>query len=293
MRVLVLGGTGTIGAPVVRELLRARHEVVALARSDRAATQLARLGALTISGDIATPERWLASLPVLDGVIQAAAAFSTDDEGVERHLLQELLPFLDAAANATRFIYTGGCWLFGPAGSAVTTEESPFDPLPAFAWSVRHSREVLGAPGIRSIVIHPAMVYGPCGGVFSRFLADARGRHAVRVIGGEHVCWPLVHSEDLAVLYRLALERSGPGEEYIGAAIEGHPVGRLARAFADRFDTPRAEPEIISEDEIAAELGEWARGYGRDQQQSGAKARRVLGWEPVHVDPQREIAHIA
>jgi hypothetical protein len=33
-----------------------------------------------------------------------------------------------------------------------------------------------------------------------------------------------------------------------------------------------------------------ARGYGRDQHQSGAKARRVLGWEPVRIDPEREIA---
>ena len=50
-----------------------------------------------------------------------------------------------------------------------TTEATPFDPLPAFAWGVAHCRLVLEARGIDPIVIHPAMVYEPCGGVFARF----------------------------------------------------------------------------------------------------------------------------
>ena len=290
MRVLVLGGTGTIGAPVVRELIRGGHEVIALARSERAAAKLVQMGARPIEGDLSTPERWLRLLPPLHAVVQTAAAFSADDEAIERRLLQTLLPFLSAASGSARFVYTGGCWLFGPNGESVTTEETPFAPLPAFAWVVPHSRLVLEAPGIKPIIIHPAMVYEPCGGVFSRFHADALERDAVRVVGSEQVRWPLVHSHDLAVLYRLALERSAPREEYIGSAVDAVPVGRIARAFARRFGTRSANPEIITEDEIAAELGEWARGYGLDQQQSGAKARRALGWEPRHLNPEREVA---
>jgi len=40
---------------------------------------------------------------------------------------------------------------------------------------------------------------------------------------------------------------------------------------------------------IAAELGEWARGYALDQRLSGDKARRELGWAPRHLDPEGEI----
>jgi len=292
MRVLVLGGTGSIGRPVVRELVRWGHVVVALARSDVSANKLAGLGALPISGDIATPDRWLPALPTLDGVIHAAAAFSTNDETVERSLLRALLPFLSATAQNAKFIYTGGCWLFGPTGETVATEDTPFAPLSALAWGVSHSRLVLDTPGIHPIVIHPAMVYEPCGGVFARLHTDAIERDAVRVVGSESVRWPLVHSEDLASLYRLALEGSAPGDSYIGAAIEGLPVGQIARSFARRFGTRRPDPEIVSEDTIAAELGEWARGYGLDQRQSGDKARRHLGWEPKHLDPESEIASI-
>ena len=291
MRVLVLGGTGTIGAPVVRELVRSGHEAVALARSEASARRVAELGALPLAGDISSPERWLASLPPLDAVIHAAAAFTPDDEMTERRLLQTLLPFLSAAQRNARFVYTGGCWLFGPSReTVVATEDTAFAPLPAFAYGVPHSRLVLETPGVHPIVIHPAMVYEPSGGVFARFRADASTRDAVRVVGSEYVRWPLVHSLDLATLYRLALERSDPRETYIGAAIDAVPVGRIARAFARRYGTRRLDPEVVSEDEIVAELGEWARGYGRDQRHSGEKARRRLGWEPQHLDPESEIA---
>ncbi|MGO9039732.1 MAG: NAD(P)H-binding protein [Steroidobacteraceae bacterium] len=129
MKVLVLGGTGSIGGPVVRELIRAGHEVVALARSAASATAVARIGARPITGDMADPEPWL------------------------------------AAVRNIRFIYTGGCWLYGESDERrATTEATPFDPLPAFAWGVAHCRLVLEAPGIDSVVIHPAMVYLPCGG---------------------------------------------------------------------------------------------------------------------------------
>ena len=51
-------------------------------------------------------------------------------------------------------------------------------------------------------------------------------------------------------------------------------------------------PEIISTEAIAAELGAWARGLALDQRLSGAKARRDLGWEPKHLDPEAEIAQL-
>ena len=52
---------------------------------------------------------------------------------IDRHLLDLLLPALGAQPNKVRFIYTGGCWLFGATVDEVATEETPFHPLPAFA----------------------------------------------------------------------------------------------------------------------------------------------------------------
>jgi nucleoside-diphosphate-sugar epimerase len=290
VRVFVLGGTGLIGSAVVRELVYRGHEVHGLARSDASAKKLSKLGATPLPGDIASPERWVRALPHIDAMIHAACDFSTAMGEIDRRLLDMLLPALAAQPKKPRFIYTGGCWLFGATGDDVATEETPFRPLPAFAWMVPHLRRVLDTPGIDGIVIHPAMVYEPAGGVFRRFARDARERDAIRVVGSESVRWPLVHSEDLATLYALALENGTVGSSYIGAAIEGFTVGRIARAFAKRFGTRDQEPETISAEVAAAELGDWAKGYALDQQLSGAKARRELGWTPKHLDPEGEIA---
>ena len=285
MRVFVLGGTGSIGSAIVRQLVSRGHEVHGLARSDASAKKLADLGATPFPGDIGSPERWIGSLPHFDAMIHAAAMGEID-----RHLLDVLLPALAAQPKKPRFIYTGGCWLFGATGDEVATEQAPFRPLPAFAWMVPNLQRVLDALGIDGIVIHPAMVYEPGGGVFLRMAREARERDAVRVVESEAVRWPLVHRDDLAALYALALEAAPSRSSYIGASIEGLAVGRIARAFAKRFGTRQQEPEIISAEAIATELGAWARGYALDQRLSGAKARRELGWAPKHLDPEREIA---
>ena len=291
MRVFVLGGTGVIGSAVVRELIAREHELFALARSHQSAAKLSECGATPIAGDIVSPERWATTLPQVDAVIHAACDFNSDMAASDRHLLDILLPALGAQPNRVRFITTGGCWLYGATGDALATEATPFQPLPAFAWMVPHLKRILASPELDGIVIHPAMVYGPAdGGVFRRFAGEAIEREAVRVAGSEDVRWPLMHSEDLAKLYALAIEHAPTGSSYIGTAIEGFPVGRIARAFAARRGTRHLEPQIISADEIASELGEWARGYALDQRLSGARARAELGWQPRHLDPEAEIA---
>lgn len=290
MRVFVLGGTGSIGSAVVQALIRRGHDVLALARSDVSAAKSSAAGATPVLGDIAAPEPWTERLPPVDAVIHMACDFSSAMGAIDRRLLDALLPALAAQPNKPRFLYTGGCWLFGAAGDAIATEATPFCPLPAFAWMVPNLQRVLQATEVDGIVIHPAMVYAGGGGVFRRFARDALERDAVRVVESEGVRWPLVQSEDLATLYVLALESAPARSSYIGAAIDGLAVGRIARAFAGRFGTRLAEPRIISPDAIAAELGEWARGYALDQLLSGAKARRELGWDPRHLDPEAEIA---
>jgi nucleoside-diphosphate-sugar epimerase len=293
VRVFILGGTGSIGSPIVRELVNRGHDVWALARSDGSAAKLGEFGATPIAGNITAPEQWAGRLPQVDAIIHSACDFNTEMGAIDRRLLDVLLPSLAMQPTRPRFIYTGGCWLFGATGDDVATEETPFRPLPAFAWMVPQLHRILETPQIDGIVIHPAMVYTPAGGVFRRFATDAVECDAIRVVESEAVRWPLVHSEDLANLYALALEHAPARSSYIGATIEGLAVGRIARAFAKRFGTRRLEPEIISTEAIATELGAWAAGYALDQRLSGVKARRDLGWTPKHLDPEGEIAQLS
>jgi nucleoside-diphosphate-sugar epimerase len=275
MRVFLLGATGTIGSAVLRELVGRGHEVFALARSDASAGKIERQQAVVVRGDIETPETWLPSLPAVDGVIHMACDFGSAMEAIDRHLLDRLLTRLAAQPNKARFLYTGGCWLFGPTGERPATEETPFSPLAAFAWMVPHLQHVLDSGEVEGIVVHPAMVHGGDGGVFRRFARDAGEGRPVRVVGSEEVRWPLVHCDDLAGLYALVLEGAAAGSSWLGVAVEGFPVGRIARTFSK-------DVEIVSADTIADELGDWARGYACDQRLSGDKARRELGWSPLN-----------
>ncbi|GAA4116931.1 NAD-dependent epimerase/dehydratase family protein [Aminobacter aganoensis] len=284
MRIFLLGGTGFIGSHVLRRLVEAGHEVIGLARSETSADRLRAAGAVPLRGDLRAPAQWVAEIPAVDGVIHAASDFGDDMGPVETALLDALLPALGAMPKSPRFIYTGGCWLFGATGERVATEDSPFAPLPAFGWMIDNMRRVLDAPEVSAAAIHPAMVYSAAGGVFSSYMEAMRDGVPVDVIGSEQVVWPLVHAEDLAELYLRVLEKAQPGSVYNGSAMDGLAVAEIVAAVARQMGTERPDIRIVSADRAAERLGEWARGYAISQRLSGGKARRELGWKPVHGD---------
>jgi nucleoside-diphosphate-sugar epimerase len=232
--VLVLGGTGSIGAVVVEALLLREHQVLALARFASAAARLQAGGARALAGDMRDPGGWIADVDGVDAVVLAAAAFEADAAAIERVLLEALLFRLGSAARRKTFVYTGGCWLYGATGDEVATEDSPLQPPAAWAWSVDHLQRVLGATDVRGIVIHPAMVYERDGGVFASFRDDIASTGRVRIVGHEGARWPLVHRRDIGMLYALALEHAAPANSYNGSGIDSVVVGVIARTMARR-----------------------------------------------------------
>ena len=282
MHVFLLGGSGFIGRHVLQRLVEGGHEVIGLARSEASAERLRAAGATVLLGDLRTPGEWAGKLPSVDAVIHAAADFGDDMGEVETALLDALLPVLGAMPQQPRFVYTGGCWLFGATGEQVATEDSPFDPLQAFGWMVDNMNRVLTAPEVEGAIIHPAMVYSGAGGVFSSFMEALREGSIVDVIGSPDVVWPLVHADDLADLYLRTMERAQPGSVYNGSAIPGMTVAAIVSGVADHLGTEHPELRIVSVDEAAERLGEWARGYAISQRLSGDKARAELGWQPRH-----------
>jgi nucleoside-diphosphate-sugar epimerase len=291
VRVLVLGGTGSIGASVVSALISRRYEVLGLARSDSAADSLRSRGVQPVRGDIRWPGEWAQVAESADAVIQVSGDFTSEADSVGRSLISTLLRRLQARAGSApaTYIYTGGCWLYGATGDRVATEDSALDAPPEWVWSVDHLRIVLGAPRVRGIVIHPAMVYERDGGVLAQFRDDLARLGRVRVFGHENIRWPMVHRADIGELYALALEHAPGGASYNGAAVDSITVGTLARAMARRAGVDEI-PLVRPVDEAVTEFGEWARGYAIDQRMSGSKARRELLWLPTHTDPLADIS---
>ena len=207
MKVLVLGGTGSIGGAVVQQLLKRGYTVVGLARSEKSAQALVKTGAEAVHGSIKQPDSWIEVCDQVDAVIHAAASWDEEMGAIDQRVVDAVLVRLSLAASKKAFIYTGGCWLYGETRDIIATETSMPDELQSFDWTLPSIDKVLSADKVRGMVIHPAMVYERGGGIFEHIYRDINNLGRVRVVRSESVRWPLVHRIDLADLYCLMLEQ--------------------------------------------------------------------------------------
>lgn len=283
MKVLILGATGLIGSAITDDLVRHGHQVLALARSPVAEEALSVKNVDIVRGDLRDPGSWSDRIGAVEAVIHVAATFSDDMGAVDHKVVAALIASAQAGRTKTRFLYTGGCWLYGETGDHVADEKTPFKPINAFSWMVDNSRLVLEADCFETMILHPGMVYDRDGGAVGRFVSEAQTSGRLEVWGSLETRWPVVHSSDVASAYRLVLEKGVPGTSYNIAAQEGVVVGQIAQAVAHRFGLT-AEPDVRGLDDIVAEQGDWAVGPTLDQQMSGQTLRETLGWKPVRTD---------
>lgn len=269
MKVLLTGATGYIGTSVLERLLSAGHTVTALVRDAAKAQAVEAAGASALIGDVADSAVVSAAAAAADGVIHTASTPEGD------------AAFIDAVLGALEdtgkpFLHTGGIWSYGSSDDI--TEESPLARPALTAWRGAGETRVLGASGIRGMVVAPATVYGRGGGLI-RLLTDATDG-GVLLIGDGSQHWTTVDVDDLAALYVLALEGGRGGQTYIGASGQNPTIRELGEAIASGYGVAEsARAESVAE--TRARLGEaFADALLLDEQATGAKARAELGWAP-------------
>jgi hypothetical protein len=83
---------------------------------------------------------------------------------------------------------------------------------------------------------------------------------------------------DVARLYRLVVERAGPGAIYHAVAEEGVPMRAVAEVLGRKLGLP-----VVSVDPADAEahFGWFAHFATVDVPTSSAQTRRKLGWQPT------------
>lgn len=276
MRIFMTGATGYIGSVVTEKLLAAGHRVSGLARSDEAARRLEAAGAEAVRGALDDPDPVARGAAEADGAIHLAMDFSADAPKVDRAATGAILRGLDGSGKP--FLYTSGVWVMGSTGGHVVDETAPLNPVPMVAWRPAHEQLVLGAEGVRGVVIRPAMVFGRGGGfVASLFRPDASG--AVRYVGTGENRWSMVHVEDLADLYVLALG-APTGSVYFAATGPAVPVPMVAQAFANG-----APLSALPLEEARRTMGPLADALAIDCMVTGMKAIRDLGWAPSRLWP--------
>ena len=285
MKVLLLGGTGSIGTGVAVELVKHGHTVIGLSRSDLSDQKLRQLGVTPYRGDLRAPGGWSHLITQVDGLIQLATTFDEDMARVDTDALAAIIKQASKRQTPLRLLYTGGCWLYGATGDRVASDASPLRPISSFSWMMKNKNMLTDAEQISAAVLHPAMVYHDEGGVFSRFIDQALAGAPIEVWGSISTRWPLVHRQDLAVAYRMLLENPELTGSFNVAAECGVRVSDIVAEIARRHHH-QAGYLIRNLKHVVAKHGTWAEGPTLDQQMSAAKIQDLCGWKPQYADFQ-------
>lgn len=276
MKTLVIGATGYVGGAICDALKTHGHAVLALVREGSA--NRAPAGTDSVVGDVTKPASLVAAAQGADAVVYAVQYNGDDAFAVESAALTALAEALAAAKK--RLVYTSGVWMYGNNYPNVATEDTPPNPLAIVAKRPDLERIVLDAAerGLHSIVIRPGDVYGRGGGMPAMWVQSARDEGAARVIGDGNNHWPMVHADDLAELYALALERAASGSAYIAVDDTQLTVNAMAQA-ASRGAGKAGAIVHWPVDEARKAMGIFADALASDQAATSAKARRELQWK--------------
>jgi nucleoside-diphosphate-sugar epimerase len=288
MKVALTGATGFIGSHVLTELREHGHEVSALVRDDTAAGTVAARGAKAAVVDLYDRPAVVSLLEDADGAIHAASPGDATTASLDSAVADAVI---DAFAGTGKpYIEISGLWVYG--NNAAITEEAAFHAPALVAWKEPIERRVLGAGGMRSVVIVSGTAYGDGGGAIPGALLasprDDAGNLIMIGTGQQH--WATVHVADLADVFRRALEDgSARGRYVIGNGVHA-TLAELTEAAAVAVGAPGAVPG--SEQEARARLGDsFAEVLLLDQGTVAAKARAELGWSASHPSLVEEFRH--
>lgn len=296
-RIAVTGAGGFIGSHVVEELLAAGYEVRALVRynSGSSVGNLAfldagmRAGLEIVFGDIRDGGMMRTFLKGCDAVLHLAAligipySYAAPQSYIETNVIGVLNILEAARANGTaRIVVTSTSEVYGTAQRVPIDEDHPLAAQSPYSASKIGGDKLVESYflsfGVPLVTLRPFNTYGPrqsaravLPAILTQLLA---GRQDVR-LGSLTPKRDLVFVKDTARGFRLALETAGIEGQTIhlgtNSAVSVGELARLCIKVTGRVasvseDPARVRPEHSEVDHLQADP---------------AKAKRLLGWEPV------------
>lgn len=295
MKILITGAGGFIGGSIAAHLVRAGHQVRGLIRKPEHSDELKRLGVEPVIGTLDDRALLIAEAQAADAVINAA---SSDHEGAVSALIEGL------SGSGKPFLHTSGSSIVGDASGGEAAEARIYhedalpEPTADKAARVAIDRRVLEAAqqNIRSAVLCNTLIYGH-GAVagsasvqLPRLVRQAQKSGVVRHVGSGGNTWSNVHIDDVAELYRLALEKSPAGTFYFvesGEASFREMSAAIARAM--KLGEPQDWPLEEAQKEWGYEMASY--GLGSNSRVRGERARKLLGWQPKRTSVIDWIEH--
>jgi nucleoside-diphosphate-sugar epimerase len=287
MRVFIAGATGAIGRFAVPALIRAGHDVTAVARSDSKAQSLAKQGATPVRVSVFDGD---ALRPVLAGheaviniathipSLRSAARVSAWAENDRiRSEGSATLANAAQAANVRRYVQESITFIYPDRGDAWIDEDMALE-VPHELRSVMSAEEStwrFTAAGGNGVVLRFGALYGPGSEQSSAQIRQAR-RHMGFVFGRRNAYISSLHLADAGSAIVAAL--SAPAGIY--NAVDDEPVAkqRLADAVAAAvgarawFNLPGRLSPLVARGPMAA--------LARSHRVSNARLRHATGWAP-------------
>lgn len=225
-RAFVTGGTGFVGANVVRSLLAAGYDVRVLVRPTSRLDNLNSLDVEIVRGDLNNPELYtqMQHCQVLFHVAAHYSLWQADRDLLYRHNVMGTRNVLDAAhkAGIQRVIYTSSVAAIGVKECNLPVDETYQSPLAKLVGHYKKSKflaeqeaQKAVARGQDVVIVNPSTPIGPwdikptpTGEIILRFL---RRQMPAYVDTGLN----LIDVRDVAQGHLLALEKGKSGDRYI------------------------------------------------------------------------------
>jgi nucleoside-diphosphate-sugar epimerase len=300
MKIFLAGATGAIGKQLVPRLVESGYDVVGMTRSESRQDAIRQMGATPVVADALDAEQVAdavaaAQPDVIVHQLTAIAGFDTrhfDRTFAATNRLRTVgtdhLLSAGHAVGVKRFVAQSyAAWPYARTGGSVKTEQDPLDPAPPSQMretleAIRHlEHAVTAADWTEGIVLRYGAFYGPG-------TSMARGteqfemvrKRKFPVVGTGRGVWSFIHIADAAEATVAAIER---GRRGIYNVVDDDPasVAEWLPALAHELGAPKPwhVPRFVGRlaaGEAGAVMMTEIRGA------SNAKAKRELGWQPMH-----------
>jgi nucleoside-diphosphate-sugar epimerase len=281
MHVFVTGATGFIGTAVIQDLIKARHTVLGLTRSDKGAEALAAAGAEIHRGDLEDLDSLRKGAAASDGVIHLGFIhdFSRFQEVCEADR-RAIAAMGDALANSDRpFVITSGTGM----GTKVPGQPATEDHIDANHPNPRAGSEIAAEAvadrGVRVTVVRLPQVHNTeKQGLVTPVIAISREKGVAAYVGDGLNRWPAVHVLDAAPVYRLALEKGPNRARYHAVDEEGVTAKAIAEAIGRGLKIPVVS---LSPEQVGGHFGWMGMFAAMDMPASSALTQQRLGWHPT------------
>ncbi|WP_437828763.1 NAD-dependent epimerase/dehydratase family protein [Sorangium sp. So ce1153] len=273
MDVFITGASGYIGSAVARALVARGHRVRGLARSEAAEARVRACGAEPVRGDLHRLDVLAREAAAGDGVVHTAATMGEDRAATDAAAVTAMLSAMSGVSGGV-FVTTTGAPR-ARSSRVPVPEDDAVNPGGPLEWLVAAESRVLGARGVRGVVVRPPMVYGDGAGPVARLVEGARAAGVARYIDDGANRWSTVHVRDLAVAYAMLLESDATG---VFHAAEGSPEA-MAALFAAVGDAAGVPVRSWSLAEARAAHGIMADFLAMDAALDATRLRG-LGWSP-------------